>query len=162
MWGVNGMKITVYNYTAEKNRLDKNAVNPDTTYKYLTTVDTFDGSARDAVDVVTPSIAVAGNVKAGNYAYVDTTGFYYWIESKNIVRDNYTVLSLRRDPLCSFQSEIKACPCVCDRTADTARGTFYIHDAALRTNQYTYDETISLKPNTIFGYNGHILLMTVG
>ena len=35
------MKITVYNYGAEKNRLDKNAVNPDTTYKYLATINTY-------------------------------------------------------------------------------------------------------------------------
>ena len=155
------MKITVYNYNAERNRINKDAASGGN-YIYLTTLGSYEGKARDAVDVANPSIAVAANVLTGNYAYIDTTGFFYWIESKNVLRDNYTILSLRRDPLCSFKDYIKSCPCVCDRTADAARGTFYITDSALRTNQYTLDETISLKPNNIFSYNGHILLMTVG
>lgn len=151
------MTITLYNYTGEKNRVDKTP--------YLTqaaTVGEYAGKANDAVDVVAPSVSVSANITQGNYAYLSTTGFYYWVEAKNIVRNGYTVLSLRRDPLTSFRQQVKACPCVCDRTADAARGTFYITDSALRTNQYTLDETISLKPNNIFAYNGHILLMTVG
>lgn len=68
----------------------------------------------------------------------------------------------RLDSVASYWDKIKKCPCMCDRTADAARGTFFINDPILRTNQYTLDETISLKPNNIFGYNGHILLMTVG
>lgn len=151
------MTITLYNYTGEKNRIDKTP--------YLTTltkVGEYAGKARDAVDVVSPAVAVAADITAGNYAYLDTTGFYYWVESVNVLRHDYTILSLRRDPLTSFRSEIKACNCVCDRTAKASKGTFYVHDPVLRTNQYTLDETISLKPTDIFGYNGRTLLMTVG
>lgn len=150
MWGVNIMTITVYNYKAEKNRLDKTP--------FLTTaatVGSYPGKARDAVDVVTPSVAVAANVTTGNYAYIDTTGFYYWIESKNIVRDNYTVLSLRRDPLTSFATSIKKSPCVCERS--TKKYNSKVNDPLYPVEQrkQVWAKELFAFPNTdiqVFGY----------
>lgn len=150
------MTITLYNYLAEKNRIDKTP--------YLTAaakIGEYAGKSRDAVDVVTPEIAVNANITTGNYAYIDTTGFYYWVEAKNIVRDGYTVLTLRRDPLTSFRSNILSCPCVCDRTAKASKGTFFVDDPSQRTNQYTLDSTHSFGVG-MFAYNGRTLLLTVG
>lgn len=154
MWG-DGMTITYYTYNAEKNRINKQP--------YLTQIGTATGVPVGSVDVISPAVLIeAAAPAAANYAYIDTYSSYYWISEISGDSTTQSVLTLRRDPLMTFKDQILACPCVCDRTADTSRGTFYVPDAALRTNQYTLNETISLSPSTIFGYNGHILLMTVG
>lgn len=154
MWG-DGMTITYYTYNAEKNRINKQP--------YLTQIGTAAGVPVGPVDVINPAVLIeAAAPAAANYAYIDTYSSYYWISEISGDSTTQSVLTLRRDPLMTFKDQIFACPCVCDRTAKANKGTLYIHDPILRTNQFTLDGTLALEPTTIFGYNGHILLMTVG
>lgn len=94
--------------------------------------------------------------------YFVAENFIYNVTSRNRMTAEAMEIIGRLDSVSSYWDAIKNCPCMCNRTADAARGTFFINDPVMRTNQYTLDETISLKPNNIFSYNGHILLMTVG
>lgn len=148
------MDITYYQYTAEKNRIDKSG--------YMSQIGSASGVPVDAVDIVSPSVLIHAAVPSyANYAYVDTFDCYYWITEITRDTDTQTVLLLRRDPLMSFKDYILGCPCVCDRTAKQSKGTFYVDDPTLRTNQYTLNETKSFGVG-MFDYNGRTLLMTVG
>lgn len=149
------MTVTYYTYNGEHNRLNKTS--------FLTEISSASGVSVGPVDVISPIVLIeAAAPAAANYAYIDTYDSYYWITEVSGDSDTQSVLSLRRDPLMTFYSDIKKCPCVCDRTAAAKKGTFYIHDPVLRTNQYTYNSAFALKPEDILAYNGHILLMTVG
>ena len=149
------MTVTYYTYSGEHNRLNKTS--------YLAEIGSASGVPVGPVDVTSPTVLIeAAAPSAANYAYIDTFDAYYWITEISGDSDTQTVLSLRRDPLMTFASDILSCPCVCDRTAAAKKGTFYIQDPVLRTNQYTHNASFSLKPETILSYNGHILLMTVG
>lgn len=152
------MTFTVYTYTGERNRLNKSEKNASNQYIYLTKISEHSGTVRDMVDVVNPEILVQGDIKAGNYAYIDSFSGWYWIMEKTVVREGLTSIRMKRDPLHTFQTQIRNSRCICDRSA--SKYTMYVRDPKMRTNQYTHNESIS--GSVLFSYNGKFLLITTG
>ena len=71
--------------------------------KQLTLISTLTGTLRGEADVVNPIIRVyATSVPAFNYAYIPDFGRYYYLRDMQIVRNDIIDLSLKSDPLKSF------------------------------------------------------------
>ena len=105
------MTLTIYNYTGDNRVIDKTGL--------LGTGVSFSAASVTPTNVVNPVVRCAGNPTGGNYAYIDSYGFYYWItDIKNVV-NGVCEISLKRDPLTSFRSGIKASPCVAARATDS-------------------------------------------
>lgn len=152
------MNIIIYNYSGEKNRLNKSEMNSQNQYIYLNKLSEHSGTVRDAVDIVNPEILIHGDIIAGNYAYIDSFSGWYWIYEKTVVREGLSFVKMKRDALHTFQAAIRNSACICDRSA--SKYTLYVPDSRIRRNQYTHNETIS--GAALFAYNGKFLLITTG
>ena len=130
------LTVTIYNYSDDFFRLDKS--------NFLTTVSTHTGTIRDYVDIVNPSILVEGNVKNGNYCYIDSFSGYYWITEKTIVRNNLTELKLKRDASMTFLSGILNSDCICSRNTNKYNSDY--NDNRYVTKQNKYIETFAVYP----------------
>lgn len=76
---------------------------PNVINKQLTLISTLTGTLRGEADVVNPIIRVyATSVPAFNYAYIPDFGRYYYLRDMQIVRNDIIELSLKSDPLKSF------------------------------------------------------------
>lgn len=135
LWG-DCMVVTIYNYSGDNRQIDRT---PN-----LTQLETHSGTIRDYVEIVNPKILVNGNVKIGNYCYIDEFQSYYFITEKTIVRNNLTELTLKRDGAFTFLNQIKNCPCICARTGKEQKYNSDFADNRYNTYQNKYIETYVL------------------
>lgn len=91
--------------------------------------------------------------------YVAFDKYYYRITSKERLTANSLAIYATIDSLKSYWNEIKNCEAIGLRSGNNK--TLYIPDNKMKLNQYTLEESISLKP-TQFAYNGKYILLTVG
>lgn len=95
------MNITLYNYSG----------NPKTVSKSLSGGTTYTGHLHSRTNDLKMSVALSGatwaTIGGANYAYVDTTGKYYFVESKEL-DNNEIVLNLKQDVLKTFSTGIRA------------------------------------------------------
>lgn len=110
------MKITIYNCRCGHDYVNKTP--------YISQVAEYTGTVRDSVNVVNPVIAINANVINGNYCYIDTFDSYYYIDEKNVVRDNLTNIVCTRDPFMTELSGIMSAPCICERSGQKYNGDF--------------------------------------
>ena len=110
------MKITIYNCRCGHDYVNKTP--------YISQVAEYTGTVRDSVNVVNPVIAINANVINGNYCYIDTFDSYYYIDEKNVVRDNLTNIVCTRDPFMTELGGIMSAPCICERSGQKYDGGF--------------------------------------
>lgn len=130
------MNIIIYNYSGDIRQIDRT---PN-----LTQLEQHSGTVRDSVEIVNPRILVHGNVKTGNYCYIDIFQSYYFITEKTIVRNNLTELTLKRDGAFTFLNQIKNCPCICARTGKERKYNSDFADNRYNTYQNKCIETYAL------------------
>lgn len=104
------MTIQLGNYNDEKNRINKNV-----SFSAL-----FEGTLREASDVVNPSIMIEASVDAVcgfNYAYIPEFQRYYFIQNCTAFRNSLTVINLTVDVLYTYKEAIMNSPAVIVRTS---------------------------------------------
>ena len=91
------MNITLYQTTAEQNRLNKT----------LNNALSLSGTLREETSVTSPSIVIEHSNPVGyNYAYIPAFGRYYYINDITSVRNGIWRLSLSVDVLMTYRSDI--------------------------------------------------------
>lgn len=98
------MQITLYQSTAEPNRLDK------TPYLDQVHLDLV-GSVRGELNVMSPVIDIekSGTLSGYNYVYISELTRYYYITDYEVIRNGIIRLHLDIDVLMSFRSYIENC-----------------------------------------------------
>lgn len=91
--------------------------------------------------------------------YVAFDKMWYKITSKERLTANSLAIQAEIDGILTYWTDIRNCEAIGLRSSNNK--TLYIPDNKMKLNQYTLEESISLKP-TQFGYNGKYVLLTVG
>lgn len=103
------MTITLYNCTAENERLNKSS--------YLSNSTSFTFEFKDQSSIMNPSVLIGtdSNLSGFNYAYIDTFGRYYYIAEIVVMRADLYLLKLHADVLMTYKDQIRSCSAVCKR-----------------------------------------------
>lgn len=100
--------LTLYQNTAEQNRLDKT--------DYLTEVGTIYGTFREPTSITDPSITIeSGSVPNFNYVYIDSFKRYYYVTNITSIRKNLWQIDMSVDVLMSYKDAILQCPARVER-----------------------------------------------
>ncbi len=144
------IKIQTYNYTGERNRVDKT--------DYLTNTTDFEGVLNAQFDVLRPVVRFRTNTPVTfNYAYIESLGRYYFVD--NIKQDgNVCSVSFSVDVLHTYKDKIKQLQAVLVEGENVNKYNSSIN--------YAYNVTPQIKrfdfPNTgLFDETGNIIMVTI-
>lgn len=94
-----GLKIFLYQNTAENNRVDKTA--------FLTLFEELNGTLREPCSIISPSITVQlTKLPNFNYVYIPIFNRYYYVTNLVFVTNELVNISMRCDVLMSFKQYI--------------------------------------------------------
>ena len=120
------------------NLSDARCINKD-----LAEGDTFEGQARDEINIMNPIILFdTEDILRFNYAYIPGLQRYYSIETVNIFREGLIEVSFSVDVLMSFRRDILNCMAVVDKQAMIENGDEYIDDGSLVTDNIMFNTII--------------------
>lgn len=129
--------------------------------KNLIVGETFEGQARDEVNVLTPVIIFdTDEILRYNYAYIPQFQRYYSITDKNVFREGLFMVAFSVDVLMSFRGHILQLPAVVDKQSMPENGDEYIDDSSLVTDNVMFT-TVYNYPD---GFNDtpELILITAG
>ena len=129
--------------------------------KNLIVGDTFEGQARDEVNVLTPVILFdTDEILRYNYAYIPQFQRYYAIADKNVFREGLFMVTFSVDVLMSFRGHILQLTAVVDKQSMPENGDEYIDDSSLVTDNLMFT-TVYNYPD---GFNDtpELILITAG
>lgn len=107
--------------------------------KTLVGGESFIGTPRDDVDVMTPIIRFeSSEILRYNYAYIPELQRYYTIQSINAFREGIWDVSMVVDVLMSFRGDIMALPVIVDKQSMVENGDEYIDDGSLVTDNVMF------------------------
>lgn len=145
------MNISVYKMTSNPIALSKTIPTADATYT---------GYMHNKTNDVKFDVVLQGAdytaLKDCNYAYIDTTNKYYFIESR-VMDNNTCVLHLKQDVLYNYAAQIRACSATVMRSS--TKYNMYMLDNSYQVLAYKNIVTKAF-PNGI--NTDSIILMTVG
>lgn len=106
------MQFTLYQNTAEDNRLDKT--------NYLTTVGTIYGIIREEASLIDLSVTIeVEQLPNFNYVYIPNFNRYYYVNDITSIRNNLWEISLSVDVLMSYKEAIRGVNAFVDRNENT-------------------------------------------
>lgn len=109
------------------NKSDDRVIN-----KTLITGDSFEGQARDEVNIMTPIVRFDNQqVIRYNYAYIPELQRYYTVSDINVYREGLYDVSFKVDVLMSFRDHILQLPVIVDKQSMGENGDEYIDDGSL-------------------------------
>lgn len=129
--------------------------------KNLIVGETFEGQARDEVNVLTPVVLFdTDEILRYNYAYIPQFQRYYTITDKNVFREGLFMVSFSVDVLMSFRGHILQLTAVVDKQSMPENGDEYIDDSSLVTDNIMFT-TVYNYPD---GFNDtpELILITAG
>lgn len=129
--------------------------------KNLIVGETFEGQARDEVNILTPVIIFdTDEILRYNYAYIPQFQRYYSITDKNVFREGLFMVTFSVDVLMSFRGHILQLPAVVDKQSMPENGDEYIDDSSLVTDNIMFT-TVYNYPD---GFNDtpELILITAG
>lgn len=129
--------------------------------KNLVVGETFEGQARDEVNVLTPVVLFdTDEILRYNYAYIPQFQRYYTITDKNVFREGLFMVSFSVDVLMSFRGHILQLTAVVDKQSMPENGDEYIDDSSLVTDNIMFT-TVYNYPD---GFNDtpELILITAG
>lgn len=107
--------------------------------KTLVGGESFIGTPRDDVDVMTPIIRFENSeILRYNYAYIPELQRYYTIQSINAFREGIWDVSMAVDVLMSFRGDIMALSAIVDKQSMAENGDEYIDDGSLVTDNIMF------------------------
>lgn len=122
---------------------------------------TFNGIARDEVDVMNPIIIFEeSEILRYNYAYIPEFQRYYDVVSRNAYREGLWEVNFSVDVLMSFKNDILNLNVVVDKQSGKNVGNEYIDDSSLVTENVMF-QTVYDFPSG-FNNTGTYVLITAG
>lgn len=129
--------------------------------KNLIEGETFEGQARDEVNVLTPTIMFdKSDIMRYNYAYIPAFQRYYYVNTINAYREGIWAVDFNVDVLMSFRGDISQLNVVVDKQSMPENGNEYIDDSSLVAENVMF-QTIYNYPNG-FNSTGEFILITAG
>lgn len=123
--------------------------------------DTFEGQARDEVDIMNPVILFdTDEILRYNYAYIPEFQRYYNISDRNVLREGLCEVSFDVDVLMSFRADILNLSVVVDKQSMEENGNEYIDDSSLVAENVMF-QTVYNFPGG-FNSTGEFILITAG
>lgn len=123
--------------------------------------DTFEGQARDEVDIMSPVILFdTDEILRYNYAYIPEFQRYYNISDRNVLREGLCEVSFDVDVLMSFRADILNLSVVVDKQSMEENGNEYIDDSSLVAENVMF-QTVYNFPGG-FNSTGEFILITAG
>lgn len=116
---------------------------------------------KQPIDIENPTIYISATdaYDKYNYCYIAEFGRYYWM--KPVGGNGQTITySCESDPLMSFKSQIRACPCVVAR--NPWHFDLYLPDSKLPIETRTATATIKFPNDPFSGDNNCYILTTLG
>lgn len=145
--------IDFYNYTGDPAVANKNlgsVVGTTATLKPLENISNLD--IRIVIDY---------NESFMGCNYIGADGAYYKITDRQRAPAGAMMITARIDGVKTYWAQIANCPCVAARSAN--QYTLYIPDNKIKLKSYTMQETLTDDAKrSIFAYNSHFVLITVG
>lgn len=129
--------------------------------KNLIVGETFEGQARDEVNILTPVVIFdTDEILRYNYAYIPQFQRYYSITDKNVFREGLFMVTFSVDVLMSFRGHILQLTAVVDKQSMPENGDEYIDDSSLVTDNVMFT-TVYNYPD---GFNDtpELILITAG
>lgn len=122
---------------------------------------TFEGQARDQINIMGPDILFDNSeILRYNYAYIPEFQRYYTVRSTNSYREGLWEVSLAVDVLMSFRGDIMALPVIVDKQSMAENGDEYIDDGSLVTNNVMFTRVHQFSGG--FNSNPEYILITAG
>lgn len=115
------MTIQLTSYNGEKNRINKE----------VSFSAQFEGTLREASDVVNPAILIEAPVDSVcgfNYAFIPEFKRFYFIQNCTAFRSGLTVINMAVDVLYTYKSSILNSPAVIVRSSKAGDGIFSLPD----------------------------------
>lgn len=129
--------------------------------KVLVTGETFEGQARDEVNVINPIVIFdTPDILPYNYAYIPEFQRYYTIADKNAYREGLFEVTFDVDVLMSFRQDIFNMSAVVDKQTMPINGDEYIDDSSLVADNVQFVQVFDY-PNG-FNENPEYVLITAG
>ena len=129
--------------------------------KNLLDGETFEGQARDEVDVMVPTIRFdKEEVLRYNYAYIPELQRYYYVSSRTAYREGLWDVTFSVDVLMSFRADINRLGVIVDKQSMPENGNEYIDDSSLVAENVMFQSVYNF-PNG-FNSTGEFILITAG
>lgn len=129
--------------------------------KVLVAGETFEGQARDEVNVINPIVIFdTPDILPYNYAYIPEFQRYYTIADKNAYREGLFEVTFDVDVLMSFRQDIFNMSAVVDKQTMPINGDEYIDDSSLVADNVQFVQVFDY-PNG-FNENPEYILITAG
>lgn len=107
--------------------------------KTLVGGESFIGTPRDEVDIMTPTIRFENSgILRYNYAYIPELQRYYVVNSVNAYREGIWDVSFSVDVLMSFRGDIMTLSVIVDKQTMPENGDEYIDDGSLVTDNVMF------------------------
>ena len=129
--------------------------------KNLLPGESFEGQARDEVNIMSPVILFdKEDVLRYNYAYIPELQRYYAISSVNAFREGLWEVSFAVDVLMSFRGDINQLNVVVDKQSMDINGNEYIDDSSLVAENVMFQTVYNFQNG--FNSTGEFILITAG
>lgn len=129
--------------------------------KNIVAGETFQGQARDEVDVMNPVIRFdKPDVLRYNYAYIPQFQRYYDITDRTAFREGLWDVSFAVDVLMSFRGDINQLAVVVDKQSMLENGNEYIDDSSLVAENVMFQTVYNFQNG--FNDTGEFILITAG
>jgi hypothetical protein len=126
------MQVVFYYNTSDSRTINKNLIDGET----------FEGQARDEVDVMNPVIRFDTNqILKYNYAYIPELQRYYSVVNRTIFREGLWDVTFAVDVLMSSRNDILNTSAVVDKQSMIENGDQYIDDGSLVTDNLMFTTT---------------------
>lgn len=123
--------------------------------------ETFEGQARDEIDVMAPTIRFdTPDVLRYNYAYIPSLQRYYDVTNRTAFREGLWDVTFSVDVLMSFRGDINQLAVVVDKQSMEANGNEYIDDSSLVTENVMFQTVYNFQSG--FNSTGEYILITAG
>ena len=129
--------------------------------KTLIEGETFQGEARDEVNIMEPIVRFeSSDIMRYNYAYIPELQRYYKVSSINIYREGIYDVSFLVDVLMSFRGHILQLSAIVDKQSMDDNGDEYIDDSSLVMDNVMFTTTYTFPDG--FNDTPEYILITAG
>ena len=131
------MQISLYQCTAEVNRVDKT--------DYISSAFNMIGTLRDGSSVINPIIRVEKTNPAimnYNYMYIPEFGRWYFIDDISTVLNNIWEIKAHVDVLYTWGADIRLSRAIIEKTAEPSKANIYLDDGSFVMDSHKYHTVI--------------------
>lgn len=129
--------------------------------KVLIDGQTFEGQARDEIDIMSPIVRFdTDEILRYNYAYIPELQRYYVVDSINAYREGLWDVTMSVDVLMSFRADILPLTVIVDKQSMPENGDEYIDDGSLVSDNVMFTRVHEFSAG--FNDSPEYILITAG